>query len=278
MGDLALKPESIAEDVKNLRTWASRFNPTVIFRQYCDQEGFRRADDRKIRKALRHSWDHPTLFYSKIGCDVLIVKADNSHEVAGHTHRRLGTGIQPSGDELVYLPSDCLESHLPGEYKDISYEEMRQILLRKPRTEALVACYCDNFLQLPYVLEWDGNEMLWKRTEYCDIFPEDSGDVVHLAATGPNEPAVCYRDKGALFTYALYCIDPMEPLSLKTIGKRLRDNVAIISRAAGESTDKLCAQHPKVYASRKMNDPHFFQALGFYYPSDLDSGVRGDSN
>ncbi|CAE6447410.1 unnamed protein product [Rhizoctonia solani] len=169
---------------------------------------------------------------------------------------------------------------------------MRQTLLKGSQSGSLLfiteVCFCGNFLRLPYMLEYDGSEVQWKETEYHGTFTGTSSEVVssfkfvyarnlgsqtwlevHIAATAPGESAASFTT-GAVFTQALYSIDPIQTLSLKQIAKRLQENVNEILPAA-------YSQHPRIYCSNKIDEPHFFAALGFCAPS-VGMGADSDSS
>ncbi|CAE6529560.1 unnamed protein product [Rhizoctonia solani] len=208
-----------------------------------------------------------------------------SNEVAGHTD------TQPPDDNLAYAPADCLNTSSPDQLQLISYDylkAMRSWLLKDHHSAPLVrlhnrypnvklivfieVCQCDNILQLPYVLKYEGNKARWKRTEFYRSFKRTSSDIVHFAATSPGERAMYFPSIGAVFTKAFYNISPTEALSLKVIAERLRKNVHKIIPA--HQSQGSSQQTPKVYCSRKINDPHFFAALGF---CPLNPGVNIDS-
>ncbi|KAG8758493.1 hypothetical protein FRC11_003579, partial [Ceratobasidium sp. 423] len=88
---------------------------------------------------------------------------------------------------------------------------------------------------------------------------------VHFAATSPGEPAMCFPSTGAVFTKAFYHINPTKALSLKDIATQLRKNVNTILLA--DQGQGRSQQTPRVYCSRKINDPHFFATLGFCPPN-----------
>ncbi|KAG8683705.1 hypothetical protein FRC11_013186, partial [Ceratobasidium sp. 423] len=150
-------------------------------------------------------------------------------------------------------------------------------------------CFCENFLrkrwipkftlpptnplllpELPYVLEYDGNEARWAPTGYPEVSTGKSRRIVHFAATSPGELSIAFN-KGAVFTQAFYNINPSETRSLKEVAKKLQENVNTIL----SSDTRRRSQHPKVYSSRIMDEPHFFATLGFCSPN---SAVETDSD
>ncbi|CAE7200414.1 unnamed protein product, partial [Rhizoctonia solani] len=133
-------------------------------------------------------------------------------------------------------------------------------------------CYCQNFLQLPYVLEWDGTEARWKETDYFSTFKKTSNDIVHFAATSPGESAMSFGI-GSVFTKAFCNIDPKKELSLEAILEQLQGNInEVLSKEP-----QLEPQNPKIYSSRIINDPHFFAGQGFFLPTS-PTGTDYDSS
>ncbi|CAE6359120.1 unnamed protein product [Rhizoctonia solani] len=251
--DLTLKLESIAEDSNGLRFRMLQFDPEPDFWQYNDTHkgGSRPANYARIWKTLGVIRHGPTFIY-----------------ISGHSQ-------ETSRGELAYVPAD----HLTTDPKLFPYETMRQLLLLKspsslPLLFVTEACYCDNFLRLPYVLVFKDNEVRWQKTGYPALGEGSSAVVVHCAATSPGEQAVSFEN-GAVFTKAFYNIDPRDELSLMDIAKRLQENV---NKVLAADTTNVRTQSPKVYCSQIMNDPHFFKAMGFYCPLDSDSSAEGDSD
>ncbi|CAE6438782.1 unnamed protein product [Rhizoctonia solani] len=252
-------PESIDKDVNKLRHWIRQLEPSPDLYQYKDnyepKGEIRRADYEKIRRALKLTRKSPTIIY-----------------IAGHTELKDGAP--------VYIPADHLDPSTTGSPKVIPYEYMAQLLLKQTHSAALLfvteVCYCDNFLRLPYMLEYEGDEVRWKKTGHPELSAQPSTTVVHFAATAPGERSESFKSRGAAFTTAFHNINPREELSLGDIGKRLQEG---INRASGrDGIKKPIAQHPKIYCSRIMDEPHFYKALDFYSPLETDSGVGGDSD
>ncbi|CAE6344843.1 unnamed protein product [Rhizoctonia solani] len=153
---------------------------------------------------------------------------------------------------------------------------IRQLLLKDPSSAPLLfiteTCQCVNYLRLPFLLEFEGDEARWVKTEYYDSFIENSSDIVHFAATSPEEFALSFPSIGAVFTQAL-CnikIDPSKQLSVKDIARQLRGNVGKILKDPTSSGE--------IRTQRPMDDPDFFKALGFYPSTDSNSSVGGDSD
>ncbi|CAE6488137.1 unnamed protein product, partial [Rhizoctonia solani] len=187
---------------------------------------------------------------------------------------------------------------------------IRQLLLKDPSSAPLLfiteTCKCDNYLRLPFLLEFEGNEARWVKTEYHDSFIGNSSDIVHFAATSPGEYALSFPSTGAVFTQVgdtqtasrnsllnfsriglhdlqALCnikIDSSKQLSVKDIARQLRitrGNVGKILKKP-TSSGEIRTQRPMIYCSREMDDPDFFKALGFYPPADSNSSVGGDSD
>ncbi|CAE6496271.1 unnamed protein product [Rhizoctonia solani] len=238
-----IKPESIRSDLKGMDHWVRQIRPNPNIRWYWD-EGGRKADSVAVRKVLsRGSRAQPTLIY-----------------LAGHTEK--------INNQLAYAPADYINTDTSGKYQLIPYEVMPRWLLNDQHSASLVVSFCENFLQLPYVLEYEGKEARWVPTGYPEVPTGKSSEIVHFAATSPDELSIEFNS-GAVFTKAFYDIRPSETWSLKDIAKKLQENVDTIL----SSDSVVRCQHPKVYCSRVMDEPHFFAALGFYSGDsrDIDS-------
>ncbi|CAE6447628.1 unnamed protein product [Rhizoctonia solani] len=165
--------------------------------------------------------------------------------LSGHTETQ-ASATEPLGSQLAYAPADYLDAPSPDQPKLITYETMRQWLLNNSHSESLLflteVCYCENFLQLPYVLEINGDEAQWTKTNYYGSFKGNSSDIVsmidtlqfiyayivfevHFAATSPGEQAMSFGTTGSVFTKAFCYIDPKEDRSLKAIAQQLQENV-----------------------------------------------------
>ncbi|CAE6477066.1 unnamed protein product [Rhizoctonia solani] len=283
---MVLDQESIGNDLKGLSYLFKQLDPEANIKICCDRRRYSRADANQILTVLQTPRKLSTVIY-----------------LAGHTER-LGLTIQnqPTCDQLAYAPADYLEASPSGQYKLISYEAsslfrywfitrlidkrlktIRQLLLKDPHSAPLLfiteTCQCNNYLRLPYMLEFKGNEVRWKKTEYYDSFVRNSNDIVHFAASSPEELALSFPSIGAVFTKALYNIEinSSKQLSLKDIARQLRGNVDKILKNP-TSSGEIRTQRPMIYCSREMDDPDFFKALGFYTPADSNSSVGGDSD
>ncbi|CAE7212480.1 unnamed protein product [Rhizoctonia solani] len=165
MKDMGMKPEGIKNDLKGLNYWikllATDPDTNMHLELYCDRKKYDPADENRIRTVMQTPRKLPTFIY-----------------LAGHT-----VATQSSSTQLAYAPADCLDPSTGG-LKLIAYDTMRQWLLNSSHSESLLfvteVCYCENFLQLPYVLEWDGTETQWKKTAYFSTFKETSNDIVSL--------------------------------------------------------------------------------------------------
>ncbi|KEP50666.1 hypothetical protein V565_075650 [Rhizoctonia solani 123E] len=257
MRDMVLNPEAIKHDLRGLNHWITQLAPNTkpSFELYCDRKKYRPADETRIRTVMQTPRKLPTFIY-----------------LAGHTETDISvTG--PSNGQLAYAPDDCLEASDSDQLKLIAYETMRQWLLNSSHSESLLflteVCYCENFLQLPYVLELNGDETQWTKTSYYGSFKGNSSDIVHFAATSPGEQAMSFGTIGSVFTKAFCYVDPKEVRSLKAIAQQLQKNVNEI--LSGSSRQK--SQNVKIYSSRMIDDPHFFATLGFFLSS---SGVEDD--
>ncbi|CAE6497368.1 unnamed protein product [Rhizoctonia solani] len=189
---MVLDPGSIDIDITRLRQWTGRFNPKPNFRYYCDRE--RRADAARIKKALRSTRGHPTLIY-----------------IAGHTvSLDHNSPAESPCDILAFAPADYLHS---GKPEPIPYAMMRQTLLKGSQSGSLLLIIGFG----PSLVHHRGL-LLWQ-------LPANLGSQtwleVHIAATAPGESAASFTT-GAVFTQALYNIDPIQTLSLKQIAKRLQ--------------------------------------------------------
>ncbi|KAG8686384.1 hypothetical protein FRC11_009021, partial [Ceratobasidium sp. 423] len=197
--------------------------------------------------------------------------------LSGHTETQIIAEL-PSG-QLAYAPADYLDTSPSGQSRLIPYETMRPWLLNDRHSAPLIfiteVSFCENFLQLPYVLEYDGSEARWAQTGYPEVSTGNSREIVHFAATAPGEQSIAFG-VGAVFTKAFYSINPSKALSLKDIAQKLRGNVnTILSSIPGTRHSQL----PKVYSSRIMDEPHFFATLGFCssYPAVETDLVETDS-
>ncbi|CAE6531183.1 unnamed protein product [Rhizoctonia solani] len=281
--DMVIDQNSIKLDLKGVLHLICQLESSPQFKVYRDRKD--PADTNRVLAVLETPRETPTFIYRNILFTFHFLFALMARKVAGHTERRVtATGSQSSCDNLVYVPADYLDSS-SGQPKVISYETMRQALLKDPRSKPLLvsifiteACECDNFLRLPYTLEYEecGGQARWEKTDYHGSFPENSSDTVHFAATSPRELSMSFSTTGAVFTKALanININPSEPLSLKDIAKQLSENVNTILKGS----NKAYTQRPRIYCSRKMDDSDFFRALGFYPRQGSNSSVGGDSD
>ncbi|CAE6531172.1 unnamed protein product [Rhizoctonia solani] len=229
-------------DLKGMRHWVIQLDSEPDLCRYYDQ-GKRVADSKAVRGVLKDIRAQPTLIY-----------------LGGHTEKK--------DDQLAYTPADYLSTNSPDQRQLIFYDTMRQWLLNDRHLAPLVfiteVCFCENFLKLPYVLEHEGNEARWVPTGHPEVSTGKLREVVHFAATSPDELSMAFNT-GAVFTRAFYNIKLSETRSLKDIAKKLQENVnAILS-----SDSKGRSQHPKVYSSRVMDEPHFFATLGFCSPNSV---------
>ncbi|KAJ1303916.1 hypothetical protein OPQ81_008327 [Rhizoctonia solani] len=240
---MVINPKSLEKDANGMKQWLGRLEPTPNVRWYYDKQG-REAHSKAVLKTLETPRHHPTFIY-----------------IAGHTEPQT-TAVPP----LAYAPADYLE-YQDGKPQLVSYETMRGLLLKNDHSAPLIfiteVCFCENFLQLPYALECKGNEARWVPTGYPSISTINSSDIVHFAATSPGERALSFAS-GAVFTKAFYNINPSVAGSLKNIMEQLQGNVNTILSSEGSNRSARWSQHPKVYASRIIDDPHFFAALGFH--------------
>ncbi|CAE6447404.1 unnamed protein product [Rhizoctonia solani] len=259
MNDMVIDQQSIERDLIGLFDWIKQLDPKTMppYKLYCDKETRTPANANRIRAAMKTHRQLPTFIY-----------------LAGHTEV-VTSATQPSNFQLTYAPADHLHASPPAQPQVIPYEMMRQWLLDDRHLESLLfiteVCYCKNFLCLPYELEYDGSEARWKKTDYHGTFKGSSSDIVHFAATSPGERAMCFSDTGAIFTKAFCNISPSEPLALKGIAEKLQKNVDTIV----SSNPQQNSQHPKIYSSRIIDDPHFFATLGF---CSSNSPVATDSD
>ncbi|EUC64515.1 ICE-like protease (caspase) p20 domain protein [Rhizoctonia solani AG-3 Rhs1AP] len=265
--NMAIDQGSIGRDIRGLSYLFKKLDPEADIKIYCDRKKYSCADENQIRTVLQTPRKLPTAIY-----------------LGGHTEN---TGLtaqnQPTCDRLAYAPADYIEDSPSGQDKLISYETIRQLLLKDPSSAPLLfiteTCKCDNYLRLPFLLEFEGNEARWVKTEYHDSFIGNSSDIVHFAATSPEEYALSFPSTGAVFTQAL-CnikIDSSKQLSVKDIARQLRGNVGKILKDP-TSSGEIRTQRPMIYCSREMDDPDFFKALGFYPSADSNSSVGGDSD
>ncbi|CAE6526609.1 unnamed protein product [Rhizoctonia solani] len=176
--------------------------------------------------------------------------------VSGHTEIHNG--------ENVYMPADCIQRNRLATEKLISYSEMRTLLISDPhdaprftqRWQARQApeilqghadstmeapltfitdvCHCDNFLRLPYTLKYEGNEYIWTKTEYQEKQGGNS-DISLFDAMRDKTPSV---------------YEILRKLNADQLKK--------------DPHDKTYLEHYKVYSSHKLDDPYFFEALGFH--------------
>ncbi|CAE6529565.1 unnamed protein product [Rhizoctonia solani] len=172
--------------------------------------------------------------------------------IAGHTETQITAG--PSSGQFAYAPADYLNTNPSGQPQLI------------PASNS----------QLPYMLEYEGNEARWVQTGYPGISTGTSSEIVHFAATAPDERAAAF-ESGALFTKAFYNINPSEARSLKDIVKQLQENMSKILSSGGSSPGTIHSQHPKVYSSRIIDEPHFFAALQFFL-SDSAADTNSESS
>ncbi|CAE6531164.1 unnamed protein product [Rhizoctonia solani] len=214
-----IKPESVVTDLKGMCHWSNQLDPKPDIRRYWDQ-GSHTANNKAVRRVLKDIRAQPTLIY-----------------LAGHTEKK--------DDQLAYTPADYLSANSPDQPQLIPYDTMRPWLLNDQHLAPLVfiteVCFCENFLKLPYVLQYEGNEARWVPTGHPEV------------STGKSREIAFYNTKLS------------ETRSLKDIAKKLQENVNAIlsSDSAGRS------QHPKVYSSRVMDEPHFFATLGFCPPNSV---------
>ncbi|CEL57111.1 hypothetical protein RSOLAG1IB_08343 [Rhizoctonia solani AG-1 IB] len=250
--DMVIKPDSIDTDMRLLRSWIHSLNSDVDLWESCDKPGYKRADSARIVKILKITQGQPTFIY-----------------ISGHSEH----GATDS--ELVYAPADYL-SFTSGQPTVVHYAKMAQLLLRRSHSGPLLlvteVCFCENFLKLPYFLNYKDGEVSWERTGCLDSFAEDSRAIVHFAATAPGERAMSFSN-GAVFTKQFCKIRPDNKLSLKDIAKQLHEEIDRALDKCGIEKEKK--QHPRIYCSRKLDGPHFYDEIGLCSSPETDS-ILGD--
>ncbi|CEL53068.1 hypothetical protein RSOLAG1IB_06136 [Rhizoctonia solani AG-1 IB] len=108
----------------------------------------------------------------------------------------------------------------------------------------------------------EGDEPIWSETEHGGLRSRDNSITAHFspgcqAGTWPK-PSSC-----GMYTRAFFNIPPNEKLSLREILKRLKSDVGQMRNSHDPGNEGELWRQYKVYCSRKIDDPHFFQALGF---------------
>lgn len=120
--NMAIDQGSIGRDIRGLSYLFKKLDPEADIKIYCDRKKYSCADENQIRAVLQTPRKLPTAIY-----------------LGGHTeHIGLTAQNQPTCDRLAYAPADYIEDSPSGQDKLISYETIRQLLLKDPSSAPLL--------------------------------------------------------------------------------------------------------------------------------------------
>ncbi|CAE6531157.1 unnamed protein product [Rhizoctonia solani] len=243
--DMSISLKCIVPDARRTTTWTGQFNRTLIgYHDITDASGRKNPacepSAENMRKLLEDPRDLPTFIY-----------------VSGHT--------DSSNGEKFYLTSDCVVNGSYDSSRVIPYSEFRDKLLLEHHQEPVVlvtdVCDCDNLMKLPYVYSYENGKVTCTKTEYHNGADWDSLDVVHFAATSPNQQAAFFAS-GSVYNQALHSVSLEKGLSLEETVRHIQIQM---DELLGVDPKKYPSQTHRVYSSRKFDGNDFFGTLGFSY-------------
>ncbi|CAE7123023.1 unnamed protein product [Rhizoctonia solani] len=241
---MSISPKSITHDARRISSWTGQFNRAFTgYHEIPDDFGkrtpAREPTAKNMRRMLEKPREIPTCTY-----------------VSGHT--------DSTGEERFYITSDSI---IEGGYdfsRVIYYSEIREKLLLEHHEAPVMLvtdmCGCDNLMKLPYVYSYENGKVTCTKTQYYTGAEWDSVDVVHFAATLPDEQSTFFSC-GSVYNLALCNVPLEEKLSLEQTVEYIQ--VQMDERLGKDS--RYSPQNHRVYTSRKFDDDDFFGTLGFSF-------------
>ncbi|KDN34117.1 hypothetical protein RSAG8_12796, partial [Rhizoctonia solani AG-8 WAC10335] len=240
---MSISPQCVSPDAKRISTWTGQFNRALTgyhdIPDACGRKNVAREPSAEnMRRIFEEPRELPTFIY-----------------MSGHT--------DSSGGERFYITSDSVTNGGYDSSRVIHYSEFREKLLSEQHQEPLILvtdmCECDNLMKLPYVYSYGNGQVACTKTQYHTGTEWDSADVVHFAATSPDQQAVFFSC-GSVYNLALHNVPLEKRLSLEQTVECIQARMDTLLADA-----RYPQQNHRVYSSRKFDGDDFFGTLGFSF-------------
>ncbi|CUA67685.1 hypothetical protein RSOLAG22IIIB_13522 [Rhizoctonia solani] len=241
--DMSISPACVTPDALRITDWTRRFNRGALigYHDIPNPCGRKNATPEPSAENMRKIFEEPR------GLPTLIY-------MSGHT--------DSVGGERFYITSDAVVEGGYDSTRIIYYSEISEKLLLEHHEEPVILvtdmCKCDNLMKLPYVYSYENGRVTCAETQYHTGVEWDSVDVVHFAATSPDQKAAFFSC-GSVYNSALCKVLPERRLSLEETVKSIQIQMDVM---LGKDPEYLPQNH-RVYSSRKFDGDDFFGTLGF---------------